>query len=150
MNSCSLSIGTAYVADTPPFEYMHISNLTRNSAEPPFWSSSAIALRRRRLRAARHYARQYPVDPVVRELLHPRFQSIFMKVEVVHRADAKYGLPGISTTDSVHEGSTCLTEVISHHVSWGDCLRLGECGQVVFSANVTDVLVVNDEIESKH
>lgn len=47
-----------------------------------------------------------PLHPVFGKLLDPWLQLLALHTEVVYSANSWYQLPGVSTADSVHQGST--------------------------------------------
>jgi hypothetical protein len=91
-----------------------------------------------------------PIDPILGVLLHPWFQSSFMQVEVIHSTNSKDTLPWISGTNTIHESSTSLAEIVGHAVPRGDGFGLRKYSQVVSAANVGDISVVDDEVGGEH
>jgi len=87
-----------------------------------------------------------PLNPVLYILFHSRLQLGLVQMEIIHRANSQDAHPRIPRADTIHQRPTSGTEVIGHGVSRGDRLGLGKRCHVLFSSDVFDVLIVDDEL----
>jgi hypothetical protein len=87
-----------------------------------------------------------PAHPILRKLLHRRPQLHILHIDIIHCPDPRDQLPWIPRANAVHQRAADRAEVVRHIVPCGDCLRLGEDGEFVLSADVGGGGGEDDEI----
>lgn len=71
-----------------------------------------------------------------------------MQMEIIHRPKTQDLRSRVSHT--IHERPARLAEIVGHHISRGDGLRLRERCQVFFTADVRDVCGEDAEVCGEH
>jgi len=91
-----------------------------------------------------------PAYPILGKLLHSRLQFRLLQIEIVNRSNPHDAVSRIPRANTIHECPTSFAEIIRHGVGCGDGLVLREGCQVLLSAGMLQVLVVDDEVRGEH
>jgi hypothetical protein len=91
-----------------------------------------------------------PGRAVLRVLLDSGLQLGLVQVEVVYGADAHDAHAWKTRADAPHECAARGAEVVGHGVAGRDGLRLAIRGQVVATANILEIFILEDEVGREH
>lgn len=94
--------------------------------------------------------RSHPFTPILLERLNARPELRLMQLKVVNSAYARYAHTRKATAAPIHECSTNAAETIFHVVTRCNGAVLAETGELVFTAQMLQMSILDNEVGGKH
>lgn len=77
-------------------------------------------------------------------------QQRLVFLEIVDLPDPQNRYARIAGRDAIHQTAANAAEVVGHGVAADDGVALGELGGLIFTSNVLERLVFDDEVRGEH